>query len=100
MREIVAASRGVGVGSVRGGLVVDGGLVHGVVCNGDEGGEEHGRDPGDAVGGAERGPGEVEEADCFEGTRKRSHQRRILGERATPAQRRVRKWWMEGRYER
>jgi hypothetical protein len=34
------------------------------------------------------------------GTRKRSHQRRILGERATPAQRRVWKWWMEGRYER
>ena len=85
-REVVAAGGGGGVRAVGGGLVVDGGLVDGVlgvvrgvflsvrgcgwvgtyVCDGDEGGEDHGGDPGDAVGGAERGPGEAEEADGFE----------------------------------
>ena len=37
------------------------------VCDGNEGGEDHRGDPGDAVRGAERGPGEAEETDCFEG---------------------------------
>lgn len=37
------------------------------VCDCDEGGEDHGGDPGDAVGGAERGPGKAEETNCFEG---------------------------------
>ena len=41
--------------------------MRGIVCDSDESGEDHGSYPRDAVGGAERGPGKTEEADCFEG---------------------------------
>lgn len=77
--EGVAASGRGGVGAVGGDHVVDGGHVDCVVCDGDKAGENERRNPGDAVGGAERGPGETEEANGLERGRKEEPEKATLG---------------------